>query len=145
MQLSNSLKTVAISKKRLGRGIGSGKGKTGGRGTKGQKARDNIRLGFIGGTLPLYKKLPYRRGIKNRKSLERLVVLDVGRLEVFKNKSTVDMQALIDQKLVSPKAEKRGVKIVGKGDLKKSLMVSLPVSAGAKESIEKGGGKVINV
>ncbi len=62
------------SKKRVGRGLGSGKGKTGGRGTKGQKARGKIALGFIGGTLPLYKKLPYRRGLGNAKQTQKSVV-----------------------------------------------------------------------
>ena len=62
MQLHKLFKTTDKKAKRVGRGLGSGKGKTSGRGMKGQKSRENIPAGFIGGTLPLYKKLPYRRG-----------------------------------------------------------------------------------
>lgn len=143
MKLNSLLKTVTRSKKRVGRGIGSGKGKTGGRGTKGQKARGNIPLGFIGGTLPLYKRLPFRRGIKNRKVSVKPVILNISKLSIFKPSTTVDLQALINNKLVtSSKAVKFGVKIVGSSEFKTPLTIKLPVSQSAKESIEKAGGQV---
>lgn len=146
MKLSNLSKTVAKSKKRLGRGLGSGKGKTGGRGTKGQKARGKIPLGFIGGTLPLYKRLPYQRGVKNRQVSVKPVVLNISKLSSFAPNSTVTLQALIDKRLVNQsKALRVGVKIVGLSELKNPLTVNLPTSLRVKVAVEKAGGKVVNV
>lgn len=144
MNLSTLTKLTVRRKKRLGRGHGSGRGKTAGRGTKGQKARGKISLTFEGGALPLIKRLPFRRG-KERNKPKGLdyVVLNVSALNFFKKGSVVDLEALLKNNLISKKASKNGVKILGDGKLEVALTVKLPVSKGAKEKIEKLGGKVI--
>lgn len=127
-------------KKRLGRGIGSGKGKTAGRGTKGQKARGKIPAQFIGG-LSLYKKLPLRRGYGNLtpSSKEKPVIIKLDKLTSFKPKSVVDLASLA--------AGRKGAKILksSKDTKLPPLTVLIPVSRSVKELIEKAGGKVENV
>lgn len=147
MKLSQLLKVTAKSKKRVGRGIGSGRGKTSGRGTKGQKARGKVPIGFIGGTLAIYKKLPYRRGFSrrhnnSRRSLE-MITLRVDKLSVFGPGDEVTLEDLINKKLVDRgDALKRGVKIVSDGEIKISLKVNLPTTTAAAKKIEKAGGSV---
>lgn len=131
-------------KKRFGRGLGSGKGKTAGRGMKGQKARGKIKLGFTGAGLPFYKKLPLRRGLKNPKLSSNNKVININKLEIFPAKSIVDIQALLEAHLITEKELKKGVKILGSGEIKKAINVKLNISKGAKEKIEKAGGKVLN-
>lgn len=151
MNLSQLPKTVQRSKKRLGRGTSSGKGKTSARGQKGQKARGKVPMGFIGGTLPLYKKLPYNRGHKKggyRRSYRipaKSLTINVSNLQNFAPKSEINLQALIEQKLVSARdAKKRGVKLVGQFKLLGAYTVNLPASKSAAESIQKAGGQVVN-
>lgn len=145
MKLHQLIKSTTRSKKRVGRGLGSGKGKTGGRGTKGQKAKRKIPLGFVGGTLPLYKKLPFRRGFGNSKRSTKMIPVDIAKLNIFKTKSRVDLQTLIDQKLVTEKdARKYGVKLVGWEGLKVALTVQLPASKACAKAIERIGGKVVS-
>lgn len=141
MKLHELLKVKSKSKKRLGRGLGSGKGKTGGRGTKGQKARGKIPLSFTG-SLALYKKLPLRRGQNNPQSSTKKTLLDVAKLNVFKNGTIVDLEKLIEMKIISDKQARRGVKILNKGDLSRVLTLRLPVSISAQKKIEGRGGKV---
>lgn len=144
MKLNNLLKVTKRSGKIVGRGIGSGKGKTAGRGTKGQKARGRIPVGFIGGTLPLYKKLPYNRGQRNMKSRSNALAVTLAKLQSFKAGAEIDMQSLIDNKIISSKdAKKRGVKIVGLGEVPANLIIKLPISANAGKIIEASGGKVV--
>lgn len=144
MKLHQLIKTTTRSRKRVGRGIGSGKGKTAGRGTKGAKARGKIPLGFIGGTLPLYKKLPFRRGLGNPKVSAKMLPINVSSLAVLKPSSKVDIAILIQSGIVKEKEiRKVGVKIVGKGDLNIPLTVAVPISKSAAAVIEKAGGKVI--
>lgn len=131
-------------KKRLGRGIGSGKGKTSGRGTKGQKARGKIPVTFIGG-LPLYKKLPLKRGKGNAKVSDKPKIINLSRLSIFKDKEIVDLAKLLDAKIISQREAKRGIKILGTGEIKNSLTVKLPVSDTARKKIEKAGGKIAYV
>lgn len=140
MKLHQLLKVKYRSKKRLGRGLGSGKGKTAGRGTKGQKARGKIPVGFVG-SLPLYKKLPLKRGYGNFKPSEKFKIIKLSALDIFPAKSVVDLEQLIKMNIISPKMAKKGVKILG-GEIKKALTVKLAVSKGAKKMIEKHGGKV---
>ena len=123
---------------RRGRGHGSGNGKTAGKGHKGQKARSGApRIGFEGGQMPLYRRLP-KRGFKNRNHKE-IVAINLGALEVFDNGATVDTDALIEQGIV--KNPKDGVKILGNGELTKKLNVKVSAySESAKEKIEKLGG-----
>lgn len=141
MNLNNLLKTTVRSKKVLGRGIGSGRGKTSGRGTKGQKARGKIPLGFIGGTLPLYKKMPYRRGLGNRKISSKPIIVNLDRLSALPDGAEINVENLIAYKVVNPKtAPKLGVKIGGKGDVTRALKVCVATTIAAAEKIKKAGG-----
>jgi large subunit ribosomal protein L15 len=142
MNLQSLPKVKAISDKRLGRGLGSGKGKTGGRGQKGQKARGKIPAQFTGGGLPLYKKLPLLRGWGNRKAAPKEITLTLTQLSVFKANEVVDVESLIAKKLVDQdEVGAKGVKVLG-GELDKALTVKVPVSTPAREKIEKLGGTV---
>jgi large subunit ribosomal protein L15 len=129
-------------KKRKGRGVGSGLGKTSGKGMKGQRARHPIgfsKLGFEGGQTPLYRRLP-KRGFTNNfaKNIATVNVKDLARFDAG---STVDEQALREAGLIRRKCD--GVKLLGDGDLDRALTVRLDaISASAKEKIEKAGGKV---
>lgn len=143
MKLHSLLKLTERKKKIVGRGIGSGKGKTAGRGTKGQKARGSVPVGFIGGTLPLYKKLPYNRGQRNRKSQSNALAINISKLQNFNPGSEIDLQSLIDAGIVkSSDAKKRGIKLVGIGTIPAKLTIKLNASAGVRKLIEKAGGKV---
>lgn len=129
------------SKKRLGRGIGSGKGKTAGRGTKGQKARGKIPATFTG-SLSLYKKLPLRRGKGNPRISTKPVIINLSQLSVFKTQEVVDINKLLEAKIITQKQAKRGVKVLGNGEVKNAITVKLPVSDSAAKIIEKAGGKI---
>lgn len=142
MKLNELIKVRTKSKKRIGRGIGSGRGKTAGRGTKGQKARGKIPASFAGGTLPFYKKLPLRRGKGNPTLKSKLKPVSLSLLKAFKPKTVIDLEKLFEQNLISKKDLKRGVKILSKGELKIPLTIKIPVSEKARERIEKAGGKV---
>lgn len=141
MKLNELTKVNGRSKKRLGRGLGSGKGKTAGRGTKGQKARGKIPAGFIGG-FPLYKKLPLKRGKGNPKFSRPKVLVSLSKLNVFKDKTVIDIEKLIEAKIISEKDAKAGVKILSNGEIDKALTIKLSLSASARRKIEKAGGKV---
>ena len=127
------------SKKRLGRGPGSGLGKTSGKGHKGQRARSgggNGR-GFEGGQMPIQRRLP-KRGFTNPFRTAYIAV-NVDRLDVFADGSVVDIQALVDKGIVKSLGE--NVKILGNGELKKKLTVRIQAaSKSALEKIEKAGG-----
>lgn len=144
MELHNLPSSTLTSAKRLGRGHGSGRNKTSGRGTKGQKARRDIPLHFEGGALPLIKRMPFLRGKgRNKMIKDQTVVINVDTLNDLPAQSVVDLELLIKAKLVVDKeARRHGVKILGNGELKQPLVIKLPVSAGAKEKIEKAGGSV---
>ena len=116
---------------RRGRGHGSGNGKTAGKGHKGQKARSGApRLGFEGGQMPLYRRIP-KRGFKNRNRLE-IVAINISALEKFDNGADVTVDTLIESGIV--KNPKDGVKILGNGELTKKLNVKANAfSASAKE------------
>ena len=141
MELSN-LKPAEGSKQsdnfRRGRGHGSGNGKTAGKGHKGQKARSGApRIGFEGGQMPLYRRIP-KRGFKNRNTKE-IVAINVSSLEKFDNGSTVTVESLVESGIISN--PKDGVKILGNGELTKKLTVQVNAfSASAKEKIEALGG-----
>lgn len=144
MKLNALLKVKARSAKRVGRGLGSGKGKQAGRGTKGQKARGSIPAGFSGDILPLYKKLPFRRGIGNAKKSIKMIPLSLSKLDFAKAGEEIDMQSLIKSGIIKEgDAKKRGVKIMGTGEINKALTVKLPVTSAAATKIEKVGGKVV--
>ncbi len=141
MELSN-LQPAAGSKHsdnfRRGRGHGSGNGKTAGKGHKGQKARSGApRIGFEGGQMPLYRRIP-KRGFKNRNSKE-IVGINVAVLDRFEDGATVDVAALVEAGVI--KNPRDGVKILGNGEVTKKLNVKVDAfSASAKEKIEAVGG-----
>ena len=124
---------------RRGRGHGSGNGKTAGKGHKGQKARSGApRIGFEGGQMPLYRRLP-KRGFKNRNTLD-IEAINLGALEVFENDAEVTVETLIEKGII--KDAKDGVKILGNGTLTKKLTVKVNAySESAKAKIEELGGK----
>ncbi len=144
MQIHTLPKITDRSKKRLGRGHGSGKVKTSGRGTKGQKARRDIKLHFEGGALPLIKRLPFLRGRGKNVSINpRVIPINVEKLNILPAKSVVDTELLIKNNVVKKDdCETSVIKILGGGDLKVSLTVKLPVSKSAQIKIEKAGGAV---
>ena len=126
---------------RKGRGAGSGNGKTAGKGHKGQNARSGggVRLGFEGGQLPLYRKLP-KRGFKNRFATEYAIV-NVAALNVFEDGDTVTLDKLMAAGIINKPLD--GLKILGNGEITKKLTVEATVfSATAKEKIEAAGGAV---
>lgn len=126
--------------KRVGRGIGSGTGKTSGKGHKGQNARSGggVRPGFEGGQMPLYRRLP-KRGFKNIFA-KQYVTINVEVLEKFENGAEVTAETLKEAGIISKALD--GVKILGRGELTKSLNVKVAnYTASAKEKIEKAGGK----
>lgn len=134
-------KTVETSRKRLGRGHGSGRGKTSGRGTKGQKARGSIPPHFEGGQLSVMKRMPYLRGKARNKSLvEKAMIIKVGALNALPEKTTVTVESLQKAGLVESGITR--VKVLDGGTLEHALSVHLPCSKGAREAIEKAGGSV---
>lgn len=127
--------------KRVGRGIGSGLGKTSGRGHKGQKARSGggVRPGFEGGQMPLERRLP-KRGFYNKFAKEYTIV-KLEALEAFEDGSVIDAAALLQSGLIRNVA-KDGVKILGNGELTKKLTVKVnKFTRTAAEKIERAGGK----
>ena len=143
----NELKPAEGSVKaawRKGRGPGSGNGKTAGKGHKGQNARSGggVRPGFEGGQLPLYRKLP-KRGFKNRFAVNYAIV-NVSELNVFENGAVVDVEALLEKRIIRKTLD--GLKVLGNGDLTKKLTVKAAVfSATAKEKITAAGGQAEEV
>jgi large subunit ribosomal protein L15 len=126
-------------RKRLGRGIGSGQGKTAGKGHKGQNARSGggVRLGFEGGQTPLYRRLP-KRGFTNF-SRKEYAVVNLDALNRFAEGTEVTPELLIESGVVSN--EKAGIKILAKGNVEKKLTVKAhKFSSAAKEAIEAAGG-----
>ena len=135
------------SKKRLGRGIGSSKGKTCGRGHKGQKSRSGVAIkSFEGGQMPLYRRLP-KRGFKSIQNKKNIAIISLSRIQeiidkqsdIIKNK--INLLNLQKSKIINKKYKK--LKLLGIGDLKQKLDIEVnSISRSAKEKIEKLGGKV---
>lgn len=142
--LSHLPKIVSLKKKRVGRGLGSGKGAKSGRGTtRHQKARERIPLDFEGGQGRIIKKFPLLRGKgKNKPVSKKPVIVSLDRLNLLKDGDVVDIQLLIRKRIISQKVAKLGVKILDKGEIKRRLTVKIPVSKKVKEKIEAQGGKV---
>ena len=139
---------IKINKKKIrpGRGIGSGKGKTSGRGHKGQKSRSGVAIkSFEGGQMPLYRRLP-KRGFKSLNK-NNIAILNLAKiqsiLEKSKNsiKNTIDLKTLIEKKLVNKRFSK--LKILGTGEIKKNIeIIAHFASKQALSKIEKVGGKI---
>ena len=145
MELNKLIKTNK-KKIRLGRGIGSGKGKTSGRGHKGQKARSGVAIkSFEGGQMPLFRRLP-KRGFKSFKK-RNTAILNLSNLQSFFDQKKInldnnlDLKLLQNKRIISKKYEK--LKILGNGEIKNKVNLSVNfVSKQAKEKIEKIGGKL---
>ena len=144
----NSLNTkVSKSKKRLGRGIGSSKGKTCGRGHKGQKSRSGVAIkSFEGGQMPLYRRLP-KRGFRSMKDKKSISLINMSRIQEIINKQSnvlnnkITLEKLKKAKIINKKFTK--LKLLGSGDLKKKIDIEVnSISKSAKVKIEKLGGKV---
>ena len=146
MKLNTLNSKSSKNKKRLGRGIGSGKGKTSGRGHKGQKSRSGVAIkSFEGGQMPLYRRLP-KRGFKSIKN-KAIAIINLSRIqEIVNNKKIlpdikINLQNLQKSKLINNKYRK--LKLLASGDIKKKFDVEVNfISQSAKEKIEKSGGKV---
>ena len=138
--LSPAMGATSASK-RLGRGIGSGLGKTSGKGHKGQWARSGggVRPGFEGGQMPLIRRIP-KRGFNNHfRKVYSIVNLSI--LENFEANSVIDMEVLAEKGLIKVMKDSLGLKVLGNGTLTKALTVKAKAfSAAAKEAIEKAGG-----
>lgn len=146
----NELKDNAGARKtrmRVGRGIGSGKGKTAGRGHKGQKSRSGVSLlGFEGGQMPLYRRLP-KRGFNNAKFRKTFAEVNLGRLQQavdakkLKTTGTITAETLQDAGVIGRVLD--GVRVLGNGELKAKLNLEVAgASKSAIAAIEKAGGKV---
>ncbi len=143
MNLTTLPKIVTRPKKRLGRGHGSGKVKTSGRGTKGQKARESIKLTFAGSSLQAswLKRLPLMRGKgKNKSHRKEIVAVNLKYLNSLKSQTEVTLETLKKARIIAQNVT--GVKILGDGDLKVALTFKIPCSKSAIKKIEKAGGKV---
>ena len=148
MQLNKLYSKFKKSKKRLGRGIGSGKGKTSGRGHKGQKSRSGVAIkSFEGGQMPLYRRLP-KRGFKSITNNKNIAIINLSRIQeiIVNEKNTlnnkINLENLQKTKFINKKYKR--LKLLGSGDLKKKFDIELnSISKSAKEKVEKLGGKVI--
>jgi large subunit ribosomal protein L15 len=143
MKLYNIHPTEGATKtrKRVGRGVGSGLGKTSGRGEKGQKARSGYshKPGFEGGQLPLYRRLP-KRGFTNAMFKTKYAVINLSDLNKFENDAVITPELLKEMGLIKNQLD--GIKVLGNGTLEKKLVVKAhKFSDVAKEQIEKLGGK----
>ena len=143
MNLHGLKKLKKKSKKRVGRGYSSGKGKTASRGAKGQKKRGKIKIGFEGGQLPLQKRLPQKRGLGNVK-LAKAITLTISQLNLLPSRSVVDVKTLKEFGLIRGNLNKMRVMIVAKGKIDKPLKITLPTSEKAASIIKKAGGSLLN-
>tara|TARA_B100001741_G_C16194713_1_gene433113 strand:- start:68 stop:526 length:459 start_codon:yes stop_codon:yes gene_type:complete len=148
MQLNTlSLRIPKAKKKRLGRGIGSSKGKTSGRGHKGQKSRSGVAIkSFEGGQMPLYRRLP-KRGFNSLNKKNLVAIISLSRIqEIIKKKASltkdkINLSNLQKLNLINKKYKK--LKLLGSGDLKEKLNIEVnAISKSAKEKIEKAGGTI---
>src|SRR6516162_5448540 len=134
-------------RKRIGRGIGSGMGKTGGRGGKGQTARSGVRIkGFEGGQMPLHRRLP-KRGFKNTMFARKLNEVNLGRIQAAIDAGTLDAAAKIDAAALVKagviRRTKDGVRLLGAGEIKAKIALSVyGASKSAITAVEKAGGTV---
>ena len=147
MQLNNLVKNNK-KKIRVGRGIGSGKGKTSARGHKGQKSRSGVAIkSFEGGQMPLYRRLP-KRGFKSLNyNKQKIAILNLSKIQNIidkpKNaiKNALDLKILVEKNLINKKYKK--LKILGTGEIKKNIEISAHfASKQALSKIEKAGGKI---
>ena len=142
----NTKDKINKPKKRVGRGIGSGKGKTSGRGVKGQKSRSGVAIkSFEGGQMPLYRRLP-KRGF-NSINKENITILNLEKIQTFIDKKNVDPSQILNsdtlKKLKLINKNSRKLKILGKGEIKYKINIEADLaSKSAIEKLEKIGGSV---
>ncbi len=147
MKLNQNVKTKEI-KKRLGRGIGSGKGKTSGRGVKGQKSRSGVAIkSFEGGQMPLYRRLP-KRGFNSIKNNDKCAIINLSKIQALIDKKIISASAKIDIKLLQTnKIVKKSVnkfKVLGIGEIKDKINLDTElISKSAKEKLTKSGSQFI--
>ena len=142
----NSTSQVKIKKMRVGRGIGSGKGKTSGRGVKGQKSRSGVAIkSFEGGQMPLYRRLP-KRGFNPLKR-EKIAIINLDKIQRLIEEKKIDKDSLINidflkkNKIINKSFRK--VKVLGAGEIKDKINLSVDfISKSAKEKLEKIGGTI---
>ena len=142
----NNRQKINKSKIRVGRGIGSGKGKTSGRGVKGQKSRSGVAIkSFEGGQMPLYRRLP-KRGFNPLKK-ENIAVLNLEKIQSFIDKKTIDTKSVLNSsslkklKLINKNSNK--LKILGSGEIKDKINIEADLaSKSALEKLEKVGGSI---
>lgn len=134
-------------RKRVGRGIGSGTGKTSAKGQKGQKSRSGVSLlGFEGGQMPIYRRLP-KRGFNNAKFTKDFAILNVGRLQEAVDAEKVDAKKPITTAILREaglvKSSRDGVRVLGKGEITAKVQLEVEgASKGAIEAVEKAGGSI---
>lgn len=145
--LSQLPKIVEKKKKRLGRGLGSGKGAKSGRGTtRHQTARENVPLSFEGGQNKFIKRFPLLRGKgKNKSPNQKPAIIHVEALNVFNDGDVVDIKSLAEKNIIKKVSKYMTVKILGNGKLEKKVIVALPVSQSVRKMIENMGGEVKTV
>lgn len=142
--LSNLAKSSISKKRRVGRGHGSGRVKTSGRGTKGQKSRESIPAWFEGGQLPLIKRLPLYRGKSKNKSIKmRTLTVNLSYLNVIPKDTVVTREVLMKHGIIEEMFVKTTIKILGDGVLLHPLTISLPISKNAAKKVEAAGGKIV--
>ena len=142
----NNREKINKSKLRVGRGIGSGKGKTSGRGVKGQKSRSGVAIkSFEGGQMPLYRRLP-KRGF-NPVNKEKIAKINVDKIQslfekkILKENDKINLQNLKNKNILNKSYKK--IKVLGSGNIKLKLDIEVDfISKSAKEKIEKAGGKI---
>ena len=133
-------------KQRVGRGAGSGKGKTGGRGIKGQKSRSGVAIkGYEGGQMPLYQRLP-KRGF-NKPNRKTFAVINLGLIQKFIDEGKIDAKAdITEDALIASglvRRKKDGIRVLAKGDFKAKAKITVTgASKGAVEAVEKAGGSL---
>ena len=146
MTTLNTTEKVITKKMRIGRGIGSGKGKTSGRGVKGQKSRSGVAIkSFEGGQMPLYRRLP-KRGF-NTINKSKVAKINLDKIQYFIEKKTINSKEVINHKLLKKlkiiNKNSQFLKILGNGDIKDKINIEADlISKSAKEKLEKNGGSV---
>ena len=143
----NTTSQIKVKKIRVGRGIGSGKGKTSGRGHKGQKSRSGVAIkSFEGGQMPLYRRLP-KRGFKSKKN-NLIGIINLSQIQNYFDRGkflpnqTINLSYLKKNKLMANKYKQ--LKLLGKGEIKNKVQIETNlISNSAKNKIEKSGGKII--
>lgn len=143
MKLNDLIKLKTKSKRRVGRGESSGSGKTAGRGAKGQNKRGKVAVGFEGGQLPLYKRLPQKRGIGNS-PLTKTLTITTAALNRLKGVDRIDEKNLRQVGLLAKSTRAIKIKIVASEKLEQAFTVAVPTSKKAKSLIEKAGGRLLN-